>query len=90
MTIRPLEGSYTVANREKLLGEILIELKIITPTQLEFALAEQAKTPGVRLGQVLVQLGYATPSQIMNAISKQLGFLTLGDRATVRRKGWAT
>lgn len=77
-------------NREKLLGEILIELKIITPNQLEFALAEQGKTPGVKLGQVLVQLGYATPSQIMNAISKQLGFLTLGDRATVRRKGWAT
>ena len=77
-------------NREKMLGQILIDLKVVTPSQLEFALAEQAKTPGVKLGQVLVQLGYATPNQIMNAISKQLGFATLGDRATVRRKGWAT
>ncbi len=79
-----------MAGREKLLGEILVELKVITPAQLEFALSEQARNPGVKLGQILVQLGYATPNQIMNAISKQLGFTTLGDKPSVRRKGWAT
>ena len=77
-------------NKEKLLGEILIELRVVTANQLEYALAEQSKTAGVKLGQVLVQLGYATPSQIMSAISKQLGFATLGDSTAVRRKSWAT
>lgn len=79
-----------MGNQEKLLGQILTELRVVTVNQLEYALAEQAKTPGVKLGQVLVQLGYATPAQIMSAISKQLGFSTLGDAASIRRKSWAT
>jgi len=77
-------------NKEKLLGEILIELRIVTANQLEYALAEQSKIGTVKLGQVLVQLGYATPAQIMSAISKQLGFTSLGDAKSIRRKSWAT
>lgn len=39
------------------LGEILLAQKLITPEQLEIALREQQRTPGITLGQVLCRLG---------------------------------
>lgn len=77
-----------MSDKQNMLGEILVQLGIVTPEQLAFALQEQAKTPGVKLGQVLVQFGYCTPQQIMSAISRQLGFTTLGEGPAKRRKGY--
>lgn len=54
------------------LGDILIEKGIITPEQLQQALAEQKKKTGVMLGELLVQLGYAEQRQINDALCEHL------------------
>jgi MSHA biogenesis protein MshE len=53
------------------LGDLLVESKLITQTQLEQALAEQ-KTSGQKLGRVLIGDGYLTEDQMLDALSKQL------------------
>lgn len=55
-------------------GDLLVQAGVITPAQLERAIEEQSKVPGVKLGQVLVQLGFCTSQDVMAAISRQLGF----------------
>ena len=57
----------------KKLGEVLLERKVITPQQLEEALAYQ-RTHGGLLGQVLTQLGVATEEDIALALTAQYGF----------------
>ena len=57
----------------KKLGEVLIERGVITPQQLEQALAYQ-RTHGGLLGQVLTQLGVATEEEIALALTAQYGF----------------
>jgi len=47
-----------------MLGDRLMEKGLITPTQLEAALAEQKKTPGEKLGDILVKLGFLTKEQV--------------------------
>jgi type IV pilus assembly protein PilB len=60
------------ARTNKKLGEMLVEVGIITEEQLQEALEEQKKTGG-RLGQNLMALGYIT-EEIMSAfVGKQLG-----------------
>lgn len=59
---------------QKYLGELLLEQKIITPEQIERALAEQAKSNlNERLGEILIRLGYVRDDTIIKALSKQLG-----------------
>lgn len=53
------------------LGDLLIEHKLISQTQLEQALAEQKKS-GQKLGRVLIDNGYLTEDQMLEALSKQL------------------
>ena len=56
------------------LGLYLLDAGIVTPGQLERALADQRLRQGARvpLGKVMVDLGYATPTDIDAALAKQV------------------
>jgi MSHA biogenesis protein MshE len=53
------------------IGDLLVQHKVISESQLGQALAEQ-KTSGRKLGRVLVDLGYTTENQILDLLSTQL------------------
>ena len=53
------------------LGDLLIESKLISQTQLEQALVAQKKS-GQKLGKVLIEDGYLTEDQMLEALSQQL------------------
>lgn len=53
------------------LGDLLVEHKLITDSQLMVALEEQKKT-GRKLGRVLVDSGYVSENAILQLISEQL------------------
>ncbi len=55
---------------KKRLGEILLELSVITEEQLAHALEIQASEKRL-LGQVLIKLGYVTPETIISALDMQ-------------------
>lgn len=57
----------------KQLGELLIERKIISESQLQKALQVQKEKGGL-LGNILVLLGFATEEQIAQALTTQYGF----------------
>ena len=57
----------------KLIGELLVERKIVTAEQVTEALSIQEKKGGL-LGQILVGLGYATEEAIAQAVASQYGF----------------
>lgn len=56
----------------KRLGEVLLEHKIITTTQLEQALVHQRQT-GSRLGAALVAQGVLTEAQLCSSLGKAIG-----------------
>ncbi len=61
-----------MARPEKIrLGEILVQQKLITEEQLQFALVEQKRT-GRKLGRVFVENRFVTEDQISQAMAKQL------------------
>ncbi len=53
------------------LGELLVNAKLITPADLELALADQQAT-GDRLGTILVRRGLLSESQVTQILSQQL------------------
>jgi type IV pilus assembly protein PilB len=55
----------------KMLGELLVEARLLDEAQLEEALAAQRYT-GLRLGKLLVQQGFLRDSQIVDILSNQL------------------
>jgi type IV pilus assembly protein PilB len=55
-----------------LLGDILIERRLINKDQLNQALAKQKETKEA-LGQIMIQLGYLDESQLRMVLSEQLG-----------------
>ena len=57
----------------KLLGELLVERKLLTPEQLAEGLKVQQKQGGL-LGQILVSLGYTTEEVVAQALASQYGF----------------
>jgi hypothetical protein len=59
-------------NKRKRIGEILIDAKVITPSQLAEALSRQKEQQNVRkpLGKILMEMGYVTYDEYMNALSK--------------------
>ncbi len=61
-----------MAIRHKYLGEMLIDLGIITNAQLEESLNEQ-KQSGERLGKILKSKGFVTEQQLMEVMQYQLG-----------------
>ena len=61
-----------MARPEKIrLGDLLVQQKLISLDQLQFAL-EQQKRSGRKLGRVLVDNGFVSEDQISEAIAKQL------------------
>jgi type IV pilus assembly protein PilB len=54
------------------LGELLVKAQIITPQQLDKALAEQ-RTSGGKLGEVLQRLAFVTEDDIIECLSHQYG-----------------
>ncbi len=61
-----------MARPEKIhLGDLLLQQKLITLEQLQFALNQQ-KTSGRKLGRVLVDNAFVTEDQMSEAIAKQL------------------
>jgi outer membrane biosynthesis protein TonB len=57
------------------LGELLVERGLLSPVQLELALAEQRRT-GLRLGEVLVSLGYVSEAALARMLLEQVGLST--------------
>ncbi len=61
-------------NKRKPLSEVLLDLKILTPEQLEEVLKRQKNLPKTMgrkpLGVLLVEMGYSTYHTYMNALSK--------------------
>jgi len=57
------EVRYSAAPRRKMLGDLLVDGGLMTKTQLQEALAEQART-GERLGAILLDRGYV-PRQVL-------------------------
>ncbi len=62
--------------RRYMLGEALVEARIITQKQLEWALAEQAKLAKaqqhLRLGEILLRLKLIRPEQLEAAVATQI------------------
>ena len=58
--------------RKLRMGDILVELGVITPDQLQVAL-KQTNPEQRRLGALLVALGFATEEDIDKAVSSRLG-----------------
>ncbi len=54
------------------LGELLLKENMVTPEQLQEALAQQ-KTSGGKLGRVFVELGYVRDEDITSLLSRQYG-----------------
>ena len=53
------------------IGDLLVEHRIISETQLTTALAEQKKT-GLKLGRTLIALGFIKEEQLLEFLSRQL------------------
>lgn len=61
-----------VAQKERQIGEILVEQGVLTPLQLDEALQRQRLT-GDMLGRVLVTMGYCEEQNIIEALGVQSG-----------------
>ena len=67
----PVEAPAPVAHGPRLLGELLVAEGLLTPEQLEWALAEQAET-GRLLGEIVVQHDLVSMVALVNALVEQL------------------
>ena len=74
--VRTPEPPVSTPERRYLLGEALVEAKVINQHQLDHALAEQAKLAQkqkpMRLGEILLRLKLVTPMQIEGALATQI------------------
>ncbi len=66
------EAFYAPSPSQQRLGQMLVSTELLTPEQLDEALAEQAKT-GERLGQILVKRGFITKQALGETLSAQRG-----------------
>jgi type II secretory ATPase GspE/PulE/Tfp pilus assembly ATPase PilB-like protein len=55
----------------KLIGEILVEKKLVSPDELNRALVEHEKT-GEPLGATLIEMGYISEEELLQSVSEQL------------------
>jgi hypothetical protein len=67
----PVDTPEPVSEGPRLLGELLVTQKLLTPEQLEWALAEQAES-GRLLGEIIVQHGLVSMVALVNALVEQL------------------
>jgi tetratricopeptide (TPR) repeat protein len=74
--LRAAPSTPSTPQRRYLLGEALVEARIITPHQLQTALNEQAKLAArkrpLRLGEVLLRLKLVQPEQLAAAVAAQM------------------
>lgn len=61
------------ANKRVRVGDLLIDLGLITSEQLSLALNEQ-KEKGIRLGQAVVDLGLVTEDQLLQALADHFNY----------------
>jgi type IV pilus assembly protein PilB len=61
-----------MAREHKRLGDLLIEDHLVTPENLERAIAEQKKT-GQMLGATLIRMGLVSEQQLLLVLQRQLG-----------------
>jgi adenylate cyclase len=59
-------------SEQPLFGDMLVKLGLVTPGQVQEALALQSLT-GQRVGEALISLGYVTREQLQTALSEALG-----------------
>lgn len=70
--------------RKKRLGDLLVEVGVISEEQLGNALEMQkGEKKGEKLGSVLIELGFTTEQQIMEALQQQLGIESI-DLSSIR------
>ncbi len=66
-------GGSISNRRKKRLGDLLVDAKVITGSQLEQALKQQKESKkGNKLGETLVDLGFTTEKEIAKALQAQL------------------
>lgn len=70
---------------KKLLGEILVGAELITPEQLDLALAEQQRSGG-RLGFNLVKLGYLTAESLTKFLEENFGVGIIQEKLSERQQ----
>ncbi|HQY88091.1 MAG TPA: hypothetical protein PK402_05490, partial [Tepidisphaeraceae bacterium] len=72
-----------MAKSQKKLGEYLVEWKLLTPAEIDKALAH-AKTKNLRIGEALVDLGLTSEANVYKALAAQqsMEFVDL-DRTSV-------
>jgi hypothetical protein len=70
-TIDEAPAAAEVSDGPRLLGELLVAEELLTPEQLRWALAEQAKS-GRLLGEIVVQNGLISMVALVNALVEQL------------------
>ena len=62
----------TMQKQRILLGELLVEHGLISPEELEQALAEQKRT-GELLGAILARMGKLSQEQLLQVLAQQVG-----------------
>jgi hypothetical protein len=67
----PVAAPAPVARGPRLLGELLVAQELLTPKQLDWALAEQVES-GRLLGEIIVQTGMVSMVALVNALVEQL------------------
>jgi type II secretory ATPase GspE/PulE/Tfp pilus assembly ATPase PilB-like protein len=65
-----------VGEREKRIGQILLEMELVDGPQIQEALALQRRQGGV-LGEIFVRLGYAAREDVLLALASQIGMTWL-------------
>ncbi|HEX4131641.1 MAG TPA: ATPase, T2SS/T4P/T4SS family [Pirellulales bacterium] len=61
----------------KRIGQILVDMKVLTRDQLETVLEEQHKRPDVLFGQIAMDLDFITDDQLAAALAEQMGMQTI-------------
>ena len=67
-------------SKRKRFGEILVEARVVSETQLNLALDKQ-RVNGQRLGQVLEEMGIVTEKDVAVVLARQFGFKTVQNLA---------
>ena len=56
------------------LGDLLLELDLLSESDLKTAIALQLDSPGKKLGEVLIENHFISEDELLNVVSYQLGF----------------
>ena len=57
--------------KRRKLGEILLQMKLVSPEELRLALEDQARSPGKRLGAIIIERGGTTSQALTSALGRQ-------------------